>query len=96
MKDSLNLPDILLMLSDEIVVFDNISGTLFIINYVDPAIPDSYESGIKNLQLLIQKLQSGPSPFASFEKQKYNKEYFSANVRELLTYSNVFKIILSI
>ena len=76
-KDSLNLPDILLMLSDEIVVFDNISGTLFIINYVDPAIPDSYESGIKNLQLLVQKLQSGPSPFASFEKPKSDKEILS-------------------
>ena len=34
MEDKLDLPDILLMLSDEIVVFDNISGTLFIINYV--------------------------------------------------------------
>ena len=76
-KDNLNLPDILLMLSDEIVVFDNISGTLFIINYVDPAIPDSYESGIKNLQLLVQKLQSGPSPFTSFEKPKSNKEALS-------------------
>jgi len=65
------------MLSDEIVVFDNISGTLFIINYIDPAIPDSYESGIKNLQSLVQKLQSGPSPFASFEKSKSDKEILS-------------------
>jgi len=65
--DKLDLPDILLMLSDEIVVFDNISGTLFIINYVDPSIPDAYELGLKNLQTLVGKLQSGPSPFASFE-----------------------------
>jgi len=66
-EDKLGLPDILLMLSDEIVVFDNISGTLFIINYVDPSIPDAYELGLKNLQALVGKLQSGPSPFASFE-----------------------------
>jgi anthranilate synthase component 1 len=66
-EDKLDLPDILLMLSDEIVVFDNISGTLFIINYVDPSIPDAYEFGLKNLQALVVKLQSGPSPFASFE-----------------------------
>ena len=58
------------MLSDEIVVFDNISGTLFIINYVDPSIPDAYELGLENLQLLAKKLQSGPSPFASFEESK--------------------------
>ena len=66
-EDKLGLPDILLMLSDEIVVFDNISGTLFIINYVDPSIPDAYELGLNNLQALVGKLQSGPSPFASFE-----------------------------
>ena len=50
LKDDLNLPDILLMFSDEIVVFDNISGTLFMINYIDPSIPNSYELGIENLQ----------------------------------------------
>jgi len=71
--DKLDLPDILLMLSDEIVVFDNISGTLFIINYVDPSIPDAYELGLKNLQTLVGKLQSGPSPFASFENTADNK-----------------------
>lgn len=70
LEDDLNLPDILLIFSDEIVVFDNISGTLFMINYVDPGIANSYELGIKNLQSLAKKLQSGPSPFASFEDTK--------------------------
>ena len=77
LKDDLNLPDILLMFSDEIVVFDNISGTLFMINYIDPSIPNSYELGIENLQLLAKKLQSGPSPFASFEESKSDNETLS-------------------
>ena len=81
-EDSLNLPDILLMLSDEIVVFDNISGTLFIINYVDPSIPDAYELGLENLRALIGKLQSGPSPFASFESADSGKNNLSEVVSE--------------
>jgi len=81
MEDKLDLPDILLMLSDEIVVFDNISGTLFIINYVDPSIPDAYELGLKKLQILVSKLQSGPSPFASFENSKSD----SGNLSEVFS-----------
>ena len=74
LEDDLNLPDILLIFSDEIVVFDNISGTLFMINYVDPAITNSYELGIRNLQSLAKKLQSGPSPFALFEDTKLDNK----------------------
>ena len=81
-EDKLDLPDILLMLSDEIVVFDNISGTLFIINYVDPSIANAYELGLNNLQELVGKLQSGPSPFASFENTKSNSKYLSEVVLE--------------
>ncbi|MFQ3368672.1 MAG: anthranilate synthase component 1 [Methylophilaceae bacterium] len=81
-EDKLGLPDILLMLSDEIVVFDNISGTLFIINYVDPSIPDAYELGLKNLQALVGKLQSGPSPFASFESTDSDNKNLSEVVSE--------------
>ena len=81
-EDKLDLPDILLMLSDEIVVFDNISGTLFIINYVDPSIPDAYELGLENLRALIGKLQSGPSPFASFESADSGKNNLSEVVSE--------------
>ena len=65
LEDKLNLPDILLMLSDEVVVFDNVFGKLFIINYIDPAEDDAYDLGLKKLQALVKELQSGPSPFPS-------------------------------
>ena len=81
-EDKLALPDILLMLSDEIVVFDNISGTLFIINYVDPSITDAYELGLKKLQKLVNNLQSGPSPFASFENSKSDHSNFTEVLSE--------------
>ena len=34
--DQLGTPDILLMVSDEVVVFDNLSGRLHVIVHVDP------------------------------------------------------------
>lgn len=37
----LDTPDILLMLSDEAAVFDNLSGRLYLITHVDPASPDA-------------------------------------------------------
>jgi len=39
LDDKLDLPDILLMLSDEVVVFDNVSGKLYFVNYVDAKYP---------------------------------------------------------
>ncbi len=51
--DELELPDILLMLSEELVVFDNLSGKLFIIIHVQP---DQEQQGIARLDELQQQL----------------------------------------
>jgi len=78
LEDKLNLPDILLMLSDEIVVVDNSSGKLFIINYIDPKKPDAYEIGLNKLEGLVKKLQSGSSPFPlSFDESMMTKNFYS-------------------
>ncbi|MBT5166386.1 MAG: anthranilate synthase component I, partial [Nitrosomonadales bacterium] len=63
LDDKLDLPDILLMLSDEVVVFDNVSGKLYFVNYVDANIPNAYEDGISRLKVLEEKLKQGPSPY---------------------------------
>ena len=56
--DPLQVPDILLMVSDEVVVFDNLSGKLYVVNYVDPANRDAYANGQARLDDLIVKLRS--------------------------------------
>ena len=43
--DQLGTPDILLMVSDEVVVFDNLSGRLYIIVHLDPTAGDTLEAG---------------------------------------------------
>ena len=56
--DPLQLPDILLMVSDEVIVFDNLSGKLFVVIYVDPAKKDAFNVGQARLEELIDKLRS--------------------------------------
>ncbi|MDY6980123.1 MAG: anthranilate synthase component I [Pseudomonadota bacterium] len=58
--DALELPDILLMVSDEIVVFDNLSGKLYVVLYVDPGQSGAYQQGQERLGQLIARLQETP------------------------------------
>ncbi len=55
--DTLNTPDILLLLSEELVVVDNLSGKLFLIVYVDPAVSKAYQSGRHRLKTLLTLLR---------------------------------------
>ncbi|MBD3610280.1 MAG: anthranilate synthase component I [Gammaproteobacteria bacterium] len=54
--DPIGAPDILLMVSDELVVFDNLSGKLFIIVHVDASEKYAYEEGQARLEQLVQLL----------------------------------------
>lgn len=51
-----NVPDILLMLTEELVVFDNLSGTLFLIVYADPALKETYSKANERIDELTQLL----------------------------------------
>ncbi|MHB8472436.1 MAG: anthranilate synthase component I [Gammaproteobacteria bacterium] len=54
--DPLNTPDILLMVSEEVVVFDNLSGRLYVVVHVDPAQPDALAQGERRLDQLVTLL----------------------------------------
>ena len=56
--DPLRTPDILLMVSDEVVVFDNLSGRLYVIIHCDPAEPDAWHRGRQRLGELVDRLSS--------------------------------------
>lgn len=59
--DVLGTPDILLMVSDELVVFDNLRGTLSLIVHVDPTSPDALEQARTRLDALEHQLRSQPA-----------------------------------
>lgn len=51
-------PDILLMLSDKLVVFDNLSSRMFLIVHVEPVAEDAWHEGQRQLDELEVKLKS--------------------------------------
>jgi anthranilate synthase component 1 len=69
LPDPIGTPDILLMVSDELVVFDNLRGSLFIIVHEDPSKGGSYENAQARLDALEEKLAS---ELIKSEKQNYD------------------------
>ncbi|MEO6967861.1 MAG: anthranilate synthase component I [Rhodanobacteraceae bacterium] len=60
--DQLGLDDALLMLAEEIAVFDNLRGRLYLIVHADPAQPQAYARALRRLEQLAFRLRhSGPS-----------------------------------
>lgn len=55
--DPLGTPDILLMLSEEVVVFDNLAGHLYLIVHADPAQTDAYVLAQQRLDHLAAQLR---------------------------------------
>jgi anthranilate synthase component 1 len=65
--DPLGTPDILLMVSEAVVVFDNLAGKMHVIVLVDPAAADAYERGEARLKGLLQQLRQPFAPRAGFD-----------------------------
>lgn len=60
--DPLGVPDILLMVSDAVVVFDNLAGKMHAIVLVDPANEQAFEQGQVRLQGLLATLNQPIAP----------------------------------
>jgi anthranilate synthase component 1 len=55
--DTLHTPDILLLLSEQLVVLDNLSGKLFLVVYADPREDGAYSRAQQRLQELLWMLR---------------------------------------
>ena len=107
-KDPIDAPDILLMVSQEIVVFDNLSGRLFVIVHVDPGQPDAWEAGQAQLRHLLGQLSQGlPAPVPGKPSHRadetavassFTKAQFQSAVEKCRQYifdGDAFQIVLS-
>ncbi|HEV7799760.1 MAG TPA: chorismate-binding protein, partial [Burkholderiales bacterium] len=56
--DPLGVPDIVLLVSEEIAIVDNLSGKLSLVVYAKPGEPDAYERARARLAELLQKLRA--------------------------------------
>ena len=55
--DDLGTPDIVLLLSEEIAVVDNLSGKLTLVVYAEPGVPGAYQKAQARLKELLAKLR---------------------------------------
>ena len=95
-EDPLQTPDILLMVSDEVVVFDNLSGKLLMVVHVDPGQPDAWERGQTRLGQLLQQLCQPVQIPGALEQSRdvsendfvsgFTREGFEAAVRRVKQY----------
>ena len=68
-EDRLNIPDIHMMLAEEVAVFDNLAGKVWLITHSDPAEDLAYEKGQKRLAELTHRLRSGSTGYAEMINQ---------------------------
>jgi anthranilate synthase component 1 len=62
-RDDLGLPDIQLLLTEELAVIDNLSGKLYLIVYVDPSQGEAYSKGrqrLKDLRAMLRRTVDPP------------------------------------
>lgn len=80
--DDLGLPDIQLLLTEELAVIDNLADKLYLIVYADPAVPEAYAKAKHRLRELRQRLRATVQPpvtsasvrteiFREFKKDDY-------------------------
>lgn len=61
--DELGTPDILLMLSDELAVFDSLKGRLYLIAHADPDQPQAWARANRRLDALTHRIRHGGAPY---------------------------------
>ncbi len=75
--DPLACPDILLMVSDDLIVFDNLSGRLFLIVHADPKTDNAYDLAQQHLNTLTKRLRtSTPAHQPEHISKTVNEEDF--------------------
>jgi anthranilate synthase component 1 len=80
--DPLQTPDILLMVSEEVVVFDNLSGKLFIIVQVDTGDESALQKGEARLQQIADDLNKALPKKSDHVTQNVNEEDFVSGFTE--------------
>ncbi|MFN7183599.1 MAG: anthranilate synthase component I [Thermomonas haemolytica] len=106
--DELGTPDILLMQSDELAVFDNLKGRLYLIVHADPRAPQAWARANRRLDALTHRLRHGGAPYpetlqpAALDEADFvsgfTREGFIAAVEQVKDYiraGDAFQVVLS-
>ena len=92
LPDELGVPDIQLMLTEELAVIDNVAGKIYFIVYADPSITDDFEKAqdrLKELLTCLGKPAKMPASLPSIKTdliRKFKAADFEAAVRKTKEY----------
>lgn len=102
--DPIGTPDILLMLSEEIAIVDNLSGKLTLVVYADPGVAGAFRRARRRLGELLQRLRAPVEIPADTrcasegEVSSFGEEGFKAavsRVREYILDGDAMQVVLS-
>lgn len=105
--DPVGAPDILLMVSDEILVFDNLSGRLHVVVHTDPESENAWIAGRERIDQLVEQISSlsvVSSPPVSMKvsesdfKSSFSRIDFEKAVercKEYIVDGDIFQVVLS-
>ncbi|MES9959192.1 MAG: anthranilate synthase component I [Sedimenticola sp.] len=80
--DPIDNPDIMLMVSDEVVVFDNLRGRLYVIVYEDPSNGGTFEQGRQRLRVIVDQMRSGMPHQQHSEQREIDESHFVSGFSE--------------
>ena len=86
------IPDILLLLTEELVVVDNLAGKISVIVYADPGVPDAFARATARLAELRRRLRAPVAiPFqtgapVTQARSEFGADAFKAAVRKIKDY----------
>ena len=108
LPDELGTPDILLMQSEEVAVFDNLKGRLYLIVHADPDEPQAWARANRRLDALAHRLRHGGAGYpetlqpAALDEADFvsgfTREGFIAAVEKSQEYvrdGDIFQVVLS-
>lgn len=102
--DAIETPDVLLMVSEQLAVVDNLSGKLYFIVYADAAASGAYEQAKQRLNDLVQKLRNTVTIPKSIAMDKttasseFGEDNFKAAVKRAQQYildGDIMQVVLS-
>jgi anthranilate synthase component 1 len=107
-RDEIGTPEMVLLLSEEVAVFDNLAGRLYLIVNADPSAPEAWSSAQRRLDKLAHRLRCGsqgygePLSRAAVEEEDFSYGFsrgdFIAAVDKCKQYilsGDIFQVVLS-
>jgi anthranilate synthase component 1 len=107
-RDELGTPEMVLLLSEEVAVFDNLAGRLYLIVNVDPGLPEAWNTAQRRLDKLAHRLRCGslgygeavsrpPVDESDFHYGFSRKDFVAAvdRCKEYILAGDIFQVVLS-